>query len=297
MKKTINLVILLSCLVTYGQWNYRAGKSDFDGDYKIATINGTGGEFPYKNPYFNINKYSNNGVINIYFSGAGYSGCNRKKVFFKFKGDEKIYQSNYVSGGSNNDAWFISSMMDMDESELLEKLMKHNSFSVRLKSDCGLTEYSFGLNGSTKAISYVVGKDYIKEIAENKRKLKEIAELKENAKEKILSKENDFLILQKNQLKLPVEGLEKQKKEAGDLISSKYLKFSKSDFYYNKVDIKVYHNIYETKEKFIINRKTLIGIDNDYSNSKYYRIRYAGKYFGDSIFYVEKFYLNKLFID
>lgn len=377
MKKKLFILTFLITSIAYSQsWKYKTVTSDFDGKYKMARVYGTGGEFPYKNPDLVVIKRSN-GTIDIYISGIGYSGCDNRFVYFKFNGDEKKYKTNYVNGGVNDDAWFISSMKDMSKSALLTKFTKYNYVSVRIGSDCGLKDYRFSLAGSTKAISYVFGKNYIlnlqKEQAKNKailidlekekkkRELVHKKHLSEKIKkfnlttddkkrllEKIIKKysesevnllkidsiniegknvfydielfdllnekvgiiesvflpgigekaENKFLDLQQSQIKLPQESLEKQKNEAELLLKEKkYLKLSKNAFYFNKTDIKVYSNIYNIKYEFIIPRGTLIAIDEDYFEDKYFKIRYLIRSYPFDRPYVKKENLNKLFLE
>lgn len=151
-------IIFLSPIDIFGQnWKYNSGTSDFDGKYRTATVVGTGGEFPYKTPLFVVN-YFENGSLNIYFSNAGYAGCDHKVAYFKFDKDDEIYQSQ-ISTNSDRDIWFVETFVSSNKSlkiiDLLEKLKKHSKFSVRLSSDCGQKDYSFGLSGSTAAIDFV----------------------------------------------------------------------------------------------------------------------------------------------
>jgi len=84
-------------------------------------------------------------------------------ISLKFNGDEKIYKTDYAASGSNNDSWFLSSFYNLEDFELIEKFKKHSSMSVRLKSSCGYSDYKFSLGGSTKAINFVVGKNWIQQ--------------------------------------------------------------------------------------------------------------------------------------
>ena len=188
MKKKLFILTLLIASVSYSQsWNYQTITNDFDGKYKIARVYGTGGEYPYTKPDLVVVKRSN-GAMDIYVSGVGYSGCDNRFVYFKFSGDEKKYEANYVSSGANSDAWFIKSMKDISKGTLLTKFIKYNHVSVRIGSNCGLKDYRFSLAGSTKAISYVFGKNYIlnlqKEQAKNKAILRDLEKEKKKADDK-----------------------------------------------------------------------------------------------------------------
>ena len=162
MKKIIFLTFLLSSISIYSQWTYKSGKSDFDGGYKTSSVYGSGGKFPYNKPLLVVNKFKESS-LNIYISNAGYSGCSNNVISLKFNGDEKIYKTDYSSSGSNNDSWFLSSFYELEDFELLEKMMKHSYMSARLKSSCGYSDYKFSLGGSTKAINFVVGKNWIQQ--------------------------------------------------------------------------------------------------------------------------------------
>jgi hypothetical protein len=226
MKKLLFILLLLFTSISYSQsWKYNTFESDFDGSYKLARVYGTGGEFPYKNPDLVVLRYST-GSINIYISGAGYSGCDNKKVKFKFNNDDEIYTTSSVGGGTNNDSWFINSMNDISERQLLEKFTKHNSVSVRLISNCSSKDYKFSLSGSTKALKFVLGEKMIREISKEilelkeleEKKRKEILELKELEEKKLKEyKINNSLFIKKLEIKrkekLSVKELKPKKEE------------------------------------------------------------------------------------
>ena len=80
------LLLLIIPFLSFGQsWKFDSGKSDFDGSYKTAFIQGKGNNFPYNKPVLTINKFSNNSEINFYISeGWSFtenSGSNIKWVF------------------------------------------------------------------------------------------------------------------------------------------------------------------------------------------------------------------------
>jgi hypothetical protein len=311
MKKILLLIVITFSVSSYSQWTYKSGKSDFDGNYKTSSVYGSGGKFPYTKPLLVVNKFKKSS-LNIYISNAGYSGCSNNVISLKFNGDEKIYKTDYSSSGSNNDSWFLSSFYNLEDFELIEKFKKHSSMSVRLKSSCGCSDYKFSLGGSTKAINFVVGENWIQQkkeealtaevferkLLEKERKNKlELKEKREKIERKKEEKEILFLKTQQSQINLPFENFDEQKKEVEKLVTKSSLKFFKKEFYLNMADIKVYKNIYEVNEEFIIPRKTLIRIDEKYYHKKYYKIIYANKYYKGRRLYIEKKYLKKLYTD
>ena len=176
-------ILLLLFFITlsfesFSQWSYKTVKSDFDGTYKRAIVFGSGGEYPYKNPYLVV-RYGKENGLDIYISDAGYSGCDNRQVFFKFNGDDEKYKSKYVNEGANRDSWFISSLENFTLFELIEKFKKHSYVSVRLINDCSLKDYRFPLSGSTKAIYYVISNTEVDS------KIKELRILQENKKIKL----------------------------------------------------------------------------------------------------------------
>jgi hypothetical protein len=211
MKKIIFLTFLLSSISIYSQWTYNSGESDFDGSYKISSVYGKGGEFPYTKPYLIVNKFENSS-LDIYFSDAGYSGCDGRKVFFKFDGEEVIYETSYVGNGTDNDSWFISSFKNTTQYQFIHKLKNGSSLSVRIMSDCGSVDYKFGLRGSTKALNFVLGEKWGED------KIKESLELKvlEEKKLKEYIKNNSLFI----------NKLEKKRKEI--IIKDSLLKAKKN---------------------------------------------------------------------
>lgn len=311
MKNFILPILMLISITSYGQWTYSSGKSDFDGSYKTSRIVGSGGVFPYNKPVLVVNKF-NNSTLNIYITNAGYSGCNDLIIYMKFNGEEKIYETSYVSSGVNNDAWFISSFKDLENYELIAKFMKHSFLSVRLNSSCSSVDYKFSLRGATRALNFVLGKNWLEQKKQEAKKQKLLdsslideqrkkIEVEKKQKEKKNKEKNlkiySFKKKQKSQMNMPLLNLEKQKNKADSIINNSIIKFSKKDFYVNKTDIKVYKNIYEVEEKFIIPRGTLIGIYDDYKHTLYFKLKYANEYFKIRRFFIEKSHLKKLFIE
>jgi len=196
MKKYLILFAFIIFIIntTYAQrWTYKSGGNAFDGKYKTSSIKGSGGEFPYTSPYFVVNYFENSEQLNIYVSNAGSAICDGKIVYMKFDNDEKLYQFK-VSTNADEDLWFLEKYYN-DEStlskvELLNKLKSQNRIYVRLRSDCGQTDYEFSLAGSSAAINYVTAEYFnkLKQIELAKKK-KEEEERKKSALNKIKKKQ------------------------------------------------------------------------------------------------------------
>jgi len=185
MKKNCLLLVLLSFSITslFSQWTFKKGETDFDGSYKTSSVFGYGGSFPYQKPLFVINKFDD-GTPNIYITGAGYSGCDGKQILFKFKGDDRIYRTSYVTEGRESESWFIESFENLGLHDFFILLKKNSLMSVRMLSDCSKKDYKFSLNGSAKAIDFVVGRNWIKEQLEMEKLLIKIKAERDSLKKK-----------------------------------------------------------------------------------------------------------------
>jgi hypothetical protein len=279
MKKL--LFILLFTSISYSQsWKYSTFESDFDGSYKLARVYGTGGEFPYKNPDLVVLRYST-GSINIYISGAGYSGCDNKKVKFKFNNDDEIYTTSSVGGGANNDSWFINSMNDISERQLLEKFTKHNSVSVRLISNCSSKDYKFSLSGSTKALNNVLGYGWLKkELEKEEERVKKYKERKRKKEEEILKKyiENKELKRKKDSVKRVNDILEKRKKEEEIELNRVRCRELKSCFngynyqcytFYGK---EIRKKMQDPESAIKVKKGTVLIVDKEFKNRIFYKV-------------------------
>ena len=279
MKKL--LFILLFTSISYSQsWKYNTFESDFDGSYKIARVYGTGGEFPYKNPDLVVLRYST-GAINIYISDAGYSGCDNKKVKFKFNNDDKIYTTSSVGDGTNNDSWFIYSMNDISEIQLLEKFTKHNSVSVRLISNCSSKDYKFSLSGSTKALNTVFGYGWLKkQLEKEEERIKKYKERKRKNEEEILKKyiENKELKRKKDSLKRVNDIVEKRKKKEKIKLNIVRCRELKSGFngynyqcytFYGK---EIRRKMQDPESGIKVKKGTVLIVDKEFKNRVFYKV-------------------------
>ncbi|WP_439130021.1 hypothetical protein [Polaribacter sp.] len=303
MKTIFTILCFFYSIVLFSQWSYSSGKSDFDGKYKTASIRGSGGAFPYNKPLLVVNKFADK-ELSIYITDSGYSGCDSKIAYFKFNGDDKIYKTVYIGEGPNSNSWFINSLEKIDKIELLDKFIKHNYVSVRLRSNCNTSDYKFSLSGSSKALNFVTGHGFIKNYIKNKEaKIKRITEEKERLKlkrlkEKVEEKKrvdslnNLFTSKINKQNSIPIGDLKDLKEKVKFLLESNL--YQESQFYTNKTDIKVYNNIYDIEYKFILPRRSFIGIDSKYKEKNYYKTLYiSGHSFSE--LYIKKEGVMKLF--
>ena len=195
MRRILLLIFFITLsFESFSQWSYKTVKTDFDGTYKRAIVVGSGGEFPYKNPYLVV-RYGKENGLDIYISDAGYSGCDNRQVLFKFNGDDEKYKSKYVNEGANSDSWFISSLENFTLFELIEKFKKHSYVSVRLINDCSLKDYRFSLSGSSNAIKNIIPEEILNNGILAAAKKKERREILQERKKK---KRNEFNKQQKN---------------------------------------------------------------------------------------------------
>ena len=266
MKKL--LFILLFTSISYSQsWKYNTFESDFDGSYKLARVYGTGGEFPYKNPDLVVLRYST-GSINIYISGAGYSGCDNKKVKFKFNNDDEIYTTSSVGGGTNNDSWFINSMNDISEIQLLEKFTKHNSVSVRLISNCSSKDYKFSLSGSTKALDNVLGYGWLKkQFEKEEERIKKYKESKRKKEEEILKKyiKNKELKRKKDSVKRVKLNRDKCRELKSSFTGYNYQCYT---FYGEEIRRKMQ----DPESAIKVKKGTVLIIDKEFKNRVFYKV-------------------------
>jgi hypothetical protein len=101
------ILIFISLPLTAQSWQYKEGNDPFDGKYRTSYVVGTGGEFPYQNPVFTVNRFfSSPDKPNIYFSDVPSSVCDGNYVQFKFDNDPHIF-TQIASGSKDGDTWFI----------------------------------------------------------------------------------------------------------------------------------------------------------------------------------------------
>jgi len=309
MKKYITLTLLFISTSLFCQWSYESGKTDFDGKYKTSSVRGKGGEYPYQNPLFVINKFDGNGV-NFYITDAGYSGCSSKKIFLKFEGDEEIYETENVIAGRNKDSWFIDEIKSLSDGQFVSKLKKHSFLSVRLKSSCGQTDYRFTLKGSTAALNYVLGKEW-ERVQEEKDEL-QAGRMRALAKQDSIEKQERILArkLKRKEDSLWFANLEskrvaKKVKDSLDKIqlaknkkedainfakkcadNKKYIQDKNAKCFMFNEKGKFYKNMQSTSSTKV-ERGTILYIDLDFKNKVYYKVIFIEE-FGKVNFYSPK---------
>jgi hypothetical protein len=202
-------------------------------------------------------------------------------VKFKFNNDDEIYTTSSVGGGANNDSWFINSMNDISERQLLEKFTKHNSVSVRLISNCISKDYKFSLSGSTKALNNVLGYGWLKkELEKEEERIKKYKESKRKKEEEILKKyiENKELKRKKDSVKRVGDILEKRKKEEGIKLNRVRCRELKSNFtgynyqcytFYGK---EIRRRMQAPESAIKVKKGTVLIVDKEFKNKAFYKV-------------------------
>jgi len=201
MNKNILLIIFLLFVTTNAlsqRWTYKKGGDAFDGKYRSASIEGYGTDAPYNDPLFVVNYFKKSKSLNLYISEAGYAGCDNKIIKIKFNNNDTIYTFD-VSTNSDKDVWFLheytSDFYDYNTltiDQLLKKLMKYRTLFVRISSDCGKSDLEFSLNGSSKAINFVLPENYFA-IQKKKRIKKKQEKIEERQRREARAKYNEFI--------------------------------------------------------------------------------------------------------
>ena len=200
---------------------------------------------------------------------------------FKFNNDDEIYTTSSVGGGTNNDSWFINSMNDISEIQLLEKFTKHNSVSVRLISNCSSKDYKFSLSGSTKALNNVLGYGWLKkELEKEEERIKKYKESKRKKEEEILKKyiENKELKRKRDSIKGVNDSLEKRKKEEEVKLNRDKCRELKSSFtgynyqcytFYGK---EIRRKMQDPESAIKVKKGTVLIVDKEFKNRVFYKV-------------------------
>jgi len=270
----------------FSQWSYKSKSTDFGGKYKVAWEVGYGGEYPYKNASLNIVKNQGSSKVKIYISDAGYSGCNNLFLYFKFNGDENIYASNSVSSGTNNDAWFLNRLNDIEIFQLLQKFKKHKNLSVRVGSSCGYMDYKFSLKGATKSINYVVGQDYFDKEQERELRRIEIRKKFDATQDSI----NEIKRIEKNR-KDSISNKEKLKRYIHyKTIMDKYEE-SRYKFHLTPLRKLTFYMSYpvEWDKKYYSESASFFVVDKSFNNDDYFKVIYIDEK-GSVDYYLQNLY-------
>jgi hypothetical protein len=267
----IAILIAIEINIHCQTWRYYSDEDAFDGNYKVASIVGTGYEFPYIKPLFVINSFENK-PFNIYVTDVGCACCDNLMAYIKFDKNDELYSYSVLTN-SEQDTWFIQWYTSKVVLELFNNIKAHAKMYVRLTSDCSQDDFIFSLSGSTVAVNYVTA-DYVNS-------LKRIEQ--ENEQENAIFKQ-----LQEN----------KKKKEqilfSGGLFKTKVV----NDMYYGHIYYRVKSPIYDDPKFYYINdniQKLKNGdeiIISDYIDSLDYCILHKASSFElndtDTIFYIHK---------
>ena len=176
MKKLI-LFTLTTLLVNplFSQtWQTRSGGDDFDGNYKIASIQGVGEEFPYNEPAMAFIKWDNQEDYSFYISDADFLQPNTGiEIIFVFDNEPGVLYRTYPSslsadGKTSFFNGFTNSedLVNYSKYEILQKLMTASTVSVRFSDRFGQNDTSFNLSGSTKAINFVIPENELTALVE-----------------------------------------------------------------------------------------------------------------------------------
>ena len=162
MKKVILLLaVVFSVNVSAQSWSYRSGGNVFDGEYKVASVKGTGNDYPYDSPTLYV-RIMADGDLDIFINGVGYV-TDETILTIAFDGEVK-YRDNGALPSGDNEAVFIS-FSDVKTSELIEDMKSASTMSVRFSaSHGGKNDMKFSLSGSTRALQQTLGSDYTESV-------------------------------------------------------------------------------------------------------------------------------------
>lgn len=160
-----SIILLLSFLFSFSlvhcqNWKIENKKDSINGEYSSAYVKGKCVNSPCNYPLFGINYYENSENLKTYFSEVGYAKCNNKKVNITFDKSYSIYIF-IAESGKNDEIWILKE--DRTFSSFIEEVKKSDRMFVTASSECGENYLEFNLNGSSKAISKVIPKNYFEE--------------------------------------------------------------------------------------------------------------------------------------
>jgi hypothetical protein len=170
-------------------WKYESGENASGGKYTLASVVGTGYEFPNNEPLLGISHFEK-GELNIYVTKVGCACCDNLYAIIKFDKSSKPYLYK-VTTNTRKDAWYIGWAGFGDLKELLNNIKSHTKMYVRLKSDCGQNDFEFLLTGSSVPVNDVTT-DYLthlEELEKEKARLAKLAEEEKQRKEQLLLSE------------------------------------------------------------------------------------------------------------
>jgi len=160
MKKLV-LVLVMLTFTANAQWTKGTEKDPFKGDYKYTLVKGYGGDSPYRNPLFVINRIGD-GEPNIYISNMGSLACDPSMVKIVVNTNpDKIYTFS-LDESTDRDSGFLH-YSTSDIVSLLDDFKKGSKATLKFTTGCSENTFVIGLSGSTNGINYVLG-DYFKDI-------------------------------------------------------------------------------------------------------------------------------------
>ncbi|MDT0691248.1 hypothetical protein RM549_15740 [Salegentibacter sp. F188] len=184
MRCIILIISLLAFNILSAQaWKHKSSENAFDGKYRIASVTGTGNDYPYHKPTLVINLVKEN-LLNFYIADAGYyQSVYDIEIFWVFDNEPNLmYLSRNLSKSPDGKIIFLDDFKNTNTGEyfhkleFIEKLKSANKVDVRIKNRFGKNDIVFPLSGSTQSINFVISKEFKnKEIAEQE-KIREIAE-------------------------------------------------------------------------------------------------------------------------
>jgi len=196
MKKLLFILIVFNLFSINAQtWRYSSSGNDFDGRYKISLITGNANNYPYNKPTLVINYFDKDDSLNFYISDAGYySDSSDVEVLWVFNNEKDIiYETPALTLSSDGKSIFFEEFKSPKSSEyisiyeFINKLKTASNVSVRIRGKFDKNDIKFSLNGSTKAINYVISAEEI-DLKINKIKIqREISKEKEVKKDSILN--------------------------------------------------------------------------------------------------------------
>ena len=170
MKKLLFILIVFNLFSINAQtWKYSSSGNDFDGRYKSSLITGNANNYPYNKPTLVINYFDKDDSLNFYISDAGYySDSSDVEVLWVFNNEKDIiYKTSRINLSSDGKSIFLKSFSstksdkDISIYEFINKLKTASSVSVRILGKFDKNDIKFSLNGSTKAINYVISAEEI----------------------------------------------------------------------------------------------------------------------------------------
>lgn len=162
MKFIPTLVALLIIQVSFSQMKYTEGGNKFDGTYKVASVFGTGTDYPYNDPILVINRFDN-GSENFYIGEAGYwQDDTGIKIRFYFDDSDTIYSVYDWSNSSDSKKIFFNSFNDpnirggrLSNYEIMDLMRNSSKVTFRIENDYSRNNLVFDLQGSSTAINKV----------------------------------------------------------------------------------------------------------------------------------------------